>query len=237
MNLKAQKPILYLITRGATTADTGPASKEFHDLLALVRAAVTAGIDLIQLREKQLTARVLFELTQQAVEITRGSDTALLVNDRADIARAAGAEGVHLAANSLAAQLVRRTFGPNFLIGVSTHIQLELQNAQEAGADFAVFGPVFETSSKLQYGAPLGLNELQEAAAVVAPFPVIAIGGITFTNATECLRAGAAGVAAIGLFSEASSLAARVDAIRRGDQEADSRSRRQEQDAGITEES
>jgi thiamine-phosphate pyrophosphorylase len=215
MNLKAQKPILYLITRGATTAETHPGSKDFHDLLTLVRAAVAAGIDLIQLREKQLTARTLFELTRQAVAITRGSDTALLVNDRADIARAAGADGVHLAANSLAAQLVRRTFGPNFLIGVSTHSQLELQHAKDEGADFAVFGPVFETSSKMQYGPPLGLNKLQEAAAAVAPFPVIAIGGITSTNATECLRGGAAGIAAIGLFSEASSLAATAEAIRR----------------------
>jgi thiamine-phosphate pyrophosphorylase len=215
MNLKAHKPILYLITRGATTADTRPASKEFHDLLTLVRAAVAAGIDLIQLREKQLTARTLFELTQRAVEITRGSVTSLLVNDRADVARAAGADGVHLAANSLAAQIVRRTFGANFLIGVSTHSQLELQNANEAGADFAVFGPVFETSSKLQYGSPLGLNELQEAAAAVAPLPVIAIGGITTTTATQCLTGGAAGVAAIELFSDASSLAATAEAIRR----------------------
>jgi thiamine-phosphate pyrophosphorylase len=219
MNLKVPKPILYLITRGATTADTGPASKEFQDLLTLVSAAVAAGINLIQLREKQLTARTLFELTQQAVEITRGSDTALLVNDRADVARAAGADGVHLASDSIAAQLVRQTFGPNFLIGVSTHSQLELQNAKEAGADFAVFGPVFETSSKMPYGAPLGLTTLQQAVAAVAPFPVLAIGGITSRNATECLRSGAAGVAAIGLFSEASSLAARVKAIRRWNQE------------------
>jgi thiamine-phosphate pyrophosphorylase len=213
MRIKIQKPILYLITRGATTAETQPPSKEFQDILNLVRAAVAAGINLVQLREKQLTARALYELTVCAAEITSGSETALLVNDRADIARAAGADGVHLASNSLEAGLVRATFGSDFLVGVSTHSQAELQQARDAGADFAVFGPVFETRSKAAYGPPLGLQYLQKAAGAVAPFPVLAIGGISSTGAVECLRAGATGVAAIGLFADPSSLKSTVDAI------------------------
>jgi thiamine-phosphate pyrophosphorylase len=215
MRRKLQKPILYLITRGATTAATDPSSKEFHDLLILTRAAVDAGIDLIQLREKQLTTRVLYELTERAAEIIRGTKTALLVNDRVDVARAAGANGVHLTSNSLDARLVRRTLGNDFIIGVSTHSQLELQQACDADADFAVFGPVFETRSKINYGPPVGLASLTAAAEAVAPFPVLALGGVSITNAIECLRAGADGVAGISLFSEPSSLKGTVAAIRR----------------------
>lgn len=214
MRLKLQKPILYLITRGATTAETHRASKEFQDILTLVRAAVAAGLNLVQLREKQLTARTLYELTSCAAEITSGSATALLVNDRADIARAAGADGVHLAANSIDAALIRQTFGKEFFVGVSTHSQAELQQARDAGADFAVFGPVFETSSKAQYGPPLGLHILQTAIRAVAPFPVVALGGVSLTNAIDCLRAGAAGVAGISLFGKPSSLKSVTDAIR-----------------------
>lgn len=215
MMLQNQKPILYLITRGATTAATSPASKEFQDILALVRAAVAAGVNLIQLREKQLTARTLYELTAGAAAITRGTATSLLVNDRADIARAAGADGVHLASNSIEPAVIRQTFGKDFVIGVSTHSQAELLRARDASADFAVFGPVFETSSKAQYGSPVGLQSLSEVARAVAPFPVLALGGVSFANARECLRAGAAGIAAISLFAEPSSLQSTVAAIRR----------------------
>jgi thiamine-phosphate pyrophosphorylase len=181
----------------------------------LVSAAVAAGIDQIQLREKQLTARTLYELTAAAVEITRGSGTALLVNDRADIARGAGADGVHLTSNSISAKVIRQTFGDDFLIGVSTHSPAELLQARDAGADFVVFGPVFETGSKIGYGPPVGLQRLKEAAGAVAPFPVLALGGVSSANATACLRAGATGVAAISLFAEPSSLKSVVDAIHR----------------------
>lgn len=217
MMLQNQQPILYLITRGATTATTSPASKEFQDILALVRAAVAAGLNLIQLREKLLTARTLYDLTACAAAITRGTATSLLVNDRADIARAAGADGVHLASDSIDAAVIRQTFGKDFLIGVSTHSQAELQRARDASADVAVFGPVFETSSKAQYGAPVGLQTLSEAARAAAPFPVLALGGVSIANAGECLRAGAAGIAGISLFAEPSSLQSTVAAIRRSE--------------------
>lgn len=165
-------------------------------------AAVAAGLELIQLREKRLTARVLFELTQQSVALTRGSATRLLVNDRADVAAAAGADGVHLTTHSIDAGTVRRTFGKDFLIGVSTHSLAKAEVANEDGADFVVFGPVFATSSKENYGPPAGLGNLESVANHLTPFPVLALGGVEVTNARECLRAGASGIAGISLFAE-----------------------------------
>src|SRR2546423_7865571 len=109
MKLELSKPILYLITRGASTKATTPASLEFKQILDQVSAAVAAGIDLVQLREKRLTARTLLELTSAATRVTQGSSTRLLVNDRADIATAAGAHGVHLTTQSIDARTVRKT--------------------------------------------------------------------------------------------------------------------------------
>jgi thiamine-phosphate pyrophosphorylase len=200
MPLLLPKPILYLITRGATAEATTSASKEFRRILDQVSAAVAAGVQLIQLREKRLTARVLFELTACAAEITRGTSTRLLVNDRADIAAGARAEGVHLTTRSLEPRIVRRTFGDDFLIGASAHSLAEAKNARDGGADFIVFGPIFPTPSKEEYGPPLGLDCLAEVASELAPFPVLALGGISTDNALECLRAGASGVAGISLF-------------------------------------
>jgi len=212
--LLSSAPILYLITSGNLTSGTSPADLSFAQLLQLVRRAVDAGVSLIQLREKQLSAVVLFELAQKAAAITRPSATRLLINDRADIARAAGANGVHLTAQSLEAGLVRRTFGPDFLIGVSSHSLAEARAARTGGADFAVFGPVFDTPSKRAYGAPVGLERLAAAAAELKPFPVIAIGGVAQENLARCQAAGASGIAGISLFNDQSDLAGTVGAIR-----------------------
>ncbi len=165
-------------------------------------AAVAAGLELIQLREKRLTTRVLFELSEQSAGLTRGSATRLLVNDRADVAAAAGADGVHLTTQSIDAATIRRTFGEDFLIGVSTHSLAEAEVAKEDGADFVVFGPVFATPSKENYGPPTGLAKLEGVAKELAPFPVLALGGVDVTNARDCLRAGASGIAGISLFEE-----------------------------------
>jgi len=200
MPLLLPKPILYLITRGATAEATTSASAEFHDILDQVSAAVAAGVQLIQLREKKLTARVLFELTVRMAEITRRTSTRLLVNDRADIAASAGADGVHLTARSLEPKIVRRTFGDEFLIGASTHSLAEATSARDGGADFVVLGPIFPTPSKDEYGPPLGVHCLADVASGLAPFPVVALGGISIENARECLRAGASGIAGISLF-------------------------------------
>jgi thiamine-phosphate pyrophosphorylase len=152
-------------------------------------------------------------LAARSVEITQGTETRLLVNDRADVSQAAGADGVHLTAQSLEAEIIRRAFGPDFLIGVSTHTLSEALSSRDGGADFIVFGPVFDTPTKRAYGAPLGIESLRQAAQTLAPFPVIALGGITRENAPAVLRAGAGGIAAIQLFSDANKLEEIVAAI------------------------
>jgi thiamine-phosphate pyrophosphorylase len=206
MALKLQTPLLYLITNGTTTAQTTPASKDFSQILELIESAVAARITLVQIREKSLTARVLFELAKRGAQIVQDSDTRILINDRADIAYSAGAHGVHLATTSLDTSAVREAFGADFLIGVSTHSLVEATAARDGGADFVVFGPVFPTASKQTYGEPVGLDALREAASVLAPFPVIALGGVATENISDCFRAGAAGVAAIRLFSDKTKL-------------------------------
>jgi thiamine-phosphate pyrophosphorylase len=213
MSQTLNAPISYLITSGQTNPATTHASAEFARLLALVAAAVAAHVTLVQLREKLLRPRVLYELTVRAATITRGTATRLLVNDRADIARAAGADGVQLTTRSLPAHVVRRVFGADFLIGVSTHTLAEAQAARADGADFAVFGPIFDTPSKRAYGPPVGLAQLRAVAHELAPCPVIAIGGITRTNMSDTLAAGAQGIAAIRLFAEPQTLAAGVRAL------------------------
>ena len=207
------QPIIYLITTGATNDRTTPSSKEFVDVLKVVAAAVAAKVSLIQLREKRLSARVLFELTVQAAQITRKTETRLLVNDRADIAHAAEADGVHLSTRSLEADVIRRTFGPNFLIGVSTH-SIEEARAARDDADFAVFGPVFETDSKAVYGPPQGVTKLAEVARELAPFPIIALGGVGLENLAECYKAGVSGIAGIGIYNHRETLSDIVHMIR-----------------------
>ena len=193
--------------------DSSPASEDFKDILTLVRAGCRARVSLIQLREKNLPSRTLYELALRCAEITAGTYTRLLINDRADIARAARADGVHLTTRSVEACVIRRTFGTEFLIGVSTHSLAEARAARDEGADFAVFGPVFDTPSKRIYGTPVGLDRLREAAQNLSPFPLIAIGGVTLKNARVVLDAGAKGVAAIRLFSDASDISQVVRSI------------------------
>ena len=211
---KLQPPLLYLITSGATTAQTTSATKDFTNVLELVRAAVTAAIDLVQIREQSLRASVLYQLATSAAAITSGSATKLLVNDRSDIAFAAGADGVHLTTHSLGADVVRRTCGDGFLIGVSTHSLAEADMARRNGADFVVFGPVFATPSKDEYGEPAGLSNLAQVALELSPFPVLALGGLNIDSVADCIQAGAAGVAAISMFSDSERLGEIVKEIR-----------------------
>jgi thiamine-phosphate pyrophosphorylase len=214
MPLDLPKPIIYLITSGATTKTTTPESSDFARVLTLVEAAVAAQIPLLQLREKHLSARVLYELATRAAKIARGTGTRLLVNDRSDIACAAGAAGVHLTSGSLTADVVRNTYGSEMLIGVSTHSLEQARAARDAGGDFVVFGPIFETESKRVFGEPLGLRKLNEVARELDGFSVVAIGGVTAGNVVECFRAGASGVAAIRLLNDAENLRPRVEEIR-----------------------
>lgn len=192
MSLNLEKPLIYLITKGEAT-DSNSAESCVR-ILETVRAAVEQEISLIQIREKRLSGRQLFELTAAAAEITHGSETRLLVNDRSDIALAAKADGVHLTTSSLSAAIIRKTLPKNFVIGVSTHSVDEAILANKDGADFAVFGPVFTTPGK---GEPCGLTELHAVCEKLKPFPIIGLGGIDETNFESVLRSGASGIAAI----------------------------------------
>ena len=214
MALQFRKPILYLITRGASKPSTTSKSPEFQAILTQVSAAVSAGIDLIQIREKNLSARVLFELCEQAVRLTSGTATRVLVNDRADIAAGAEAAGVHLTTRSLDASTVRKTFGAELLIGGSTHSLDEAVAARNDGADFIVFGPICETPSKVEYGTPVGVEQLSKVTNQLGPFPVIALGGVTLSNAQDCLNRGASGIAGISLFSDHAKLAVIAGALK-----------------------
>jgi thiamine-phosphate pyrophosphorylase len=147
---------------------------------------------MIQVREKDLPAADLFALVCKVRDLAAGSKTRVLVNDRLDIALAAGIDGVHLPANGLPAERVRPLIK---LLGVSTHTVEEAIAAERAGADFIVFGPIFESPGK----SAVGLEPLRKVAGSVK-IPVLAIGGITVDNAGEVLNAGAAGIAGIRLF-------------------------------------
>lgn len=214
MPLSPHRPLLYLITSGATTRQTTSSTKEFLHILQLTEAAVAARIELLQIREKKLNTRTLFDLATQAAGITRGSSTHLLINDRADVAAGAGADGVHLTSDSIPVESVRSALGPDFVIGASTHSADEAAAARMSGADFVVFGPVFETLSKPIYGEPLGIRALSHVVSTVPGFPVLALGGLEVDNVTECAQAGAAGVAAITMFTDPTRLEAIADEVR-----------------------
>ena len=164
------------------------------DILGSIRRAAEAGVDFIQIREKDLNSRDLFDLTLGAVSAIRAWPTRVLVNGRVDIALAAGAHGVHIPARSILPSQFRRIAPSGFLIGVSCHSTTELAEAE--GADFAVYGPVFDTPGK---GPPLGLDSLRDAVRI-SPVPIYALGGVTAEDAPSCLNAGAIGIAGIRLF-------------------------------------
>jgi thiamine-phosphate pyrophosphorylase len=185
-------PITYLITRGEATPDNFDEKRK--EILGLIRTAAECGITLVQIREKKLTAKLLYSLVSDGVEITRTFSTRLLVNERADIAVAARADGVHLTSRSIPAAIVRCIFGDELMIGVSTHSISDIDRAVSDGADLVVFGPIFITPGK---GSPIGLHELSSVSRRFHPFPVLGLGGIDETNFSNVLDAGASGFAAI----------------------------------------
>lgn len=193
--------IVYLITPGEATASDFDKSRDA--ILETVEHAISLGVDMIQLREKQLPAKLLFEIARDIVIAARESRTKILVNDRFDIAIAAGAHGVHLTSVSIPVEAVRAATPKEYVIGVSTHSLVSADAAKNAGADFVVLGPVFDTPGK---DTPLGLEQFRVACETLSPFRVIALGGINLENAKSVIEAGAAGVAGIGAFNEAQSL-------------------------------
>ncbi|MDP9112675.1 MAG: thiamine phosphate synthase [Acidobacteriota bacterium] len=179
-----------------TDRRTLPAHTNFLDNIA---RNLAEGIEWIQIREKDLSPRELFDLTALALALPNPGQTKILVNSRVDVALAAGANGVHLPGGSPVPRRWRACSPQGFLIGVSCHALDEVRTAEQEGADYVVFGPVFAPLSKLTRLEPRGMDALAKAARAVR-IPVLALGGITRENAQDCMRAGAAGVAAISLY-------------------------------------
>jgi thiamine-phosphate pyrophosphorylase len=211
LSLNNSSPLIYLITDRGRLAH----KQDADDLAALIdftSAAACAGVDMIQMRERDLSAKALFTLTENIVSSSRPYRTRVLINDRADIAMASGA-GVHLTTRSMTAETIRNTFGAEVLVGVSTHSLEEAEAAERGGADFIVFGPTFETESKKSYGPPVGLDKLEEVCHKLQ-IPVLALGGINLSNFHLALDRGASGIAAISLFTDADDLRSAVDKIK-----------------------
>jgi thiamine-phosphate pyrophosphorylase len=202
---------LYYITD--RTQFPGDRLEQEHRLLEKIAECAAAGIEMVQLREKDLEVRALEELAHKAMAALGTSRTRLLINSRTDVALACGAHGVHLRAHDLRASEVRAIFlqahvptgqaGAIPVIGVSAHSVVEVASAEAHGADFAVFAPVFEKEGATNRE---GLEQLRlichRAEMAQPPMPVLALGGITLENAQCCLEAGAAGIAAIRLFQQ-----------------------------------
>ncbi len=171
-----------------------------------IAEAITAGVDWVQIREKDLPTRRLLGLTASAVEQARRcGNTRVMVNDRLDVALAAGAHGVHLGTRSMPPSLVRKLASKEFVVGASCHSLAEARAAQAGGADYILLGPIFSTPSKLQYGPPLGLPVLREVTAQLS-IPIFALGGITVDRVALCRQNGAAGIAGIRIFQDSDSL-------------------------------
>jgi thiamine-phosphate pyrophosphorylase len=181
----------YITSRGSL-----PAGASLIDNIA---RNLNAGVEWVQIREKDLSARDLFDLTAQVLGLPNPRKSRILVNTRVDVALAAGAAGAHLPAGSPAPHFWRALTPPGFLIGVSCHTIDEVRAAQDQGADYAVFGPVFPPRSKAAGLEPRGIEGLVQAVRTVR-IPVLALGGITAANVENCIQAGAAGIAAISLY-------------------------------------
>lgn len=171
-------------------------------LRQIVRAAAS-GVQLIQLRERDLEGRVLFDLARRAVDAVRGTSTRILVNDRLDVALAARAHGVHLRGDSFPASRVRSIAPAGFLIGQSVHSVADARAASSGDADYLLYGNVFETASKP--GRPgAGLQQLSDVVRATT-CPVLAVGGVSVERVPEVVATGAAGFAAISRFAEPAS--------------------------------
>ena len=206
--------LLYYITDRSQFA--GDEAGRRRSLLAKIAEAAACGVDYIQLREKDLPTRELESLAREAAEVmarieSKVHRSALLINSRTDVALTCGADGVHLRGDDISPRDVRKTWAQNAvtsgpravrtgatppIIAVSCHSLTDVHRAAEEGADFAVFGPVFEKAGSDPH--PAGLQIL--ARACKEEIPVLALGGITLQNAMFCLEAGAAGIAGIRLF-------------------------------------
>ena len=190
----AKRPLFYYITD----------RKRLHgrSLLGCICRAVEWGVDFIQIREKDLEDRALFELTRRVLTAARGTKCRVLVNGRADVALAAGAHGVHLPSMGFQISDIRKWLPADLLIGVSVHTMTEIRRACAQRADYLLLGHLFPTESKLGYGSPVGLRRLRKACSSTS-VPILGLGGIKPELIESVLDCGAAGVAGIGLFQDA----------------------------------
>ena len=188
--------------------------RALEELWAVLPQAARAGLTDVMIREKDLAGGPLLSLVQGTLAHARPAGVRVIVNDRLDVALAAGADGAHLGVAGIPVAEARRFLGPKLTLGASTHNLAELRAAQEGGADYATFGPVFATASKAAYGPPLGVEALCEAVRS-SSMPVLALGGITADRARELGGSGIAGVAAIGALLADAAFPAGVGAIAR----------------------
>jgi len=180
---------LYLITDRKLLAS-------YEALTAAVEESLKGGARAVQLREKDAVTRELLDAAYSLREITRRYKARLFINGRVDIAMAVGADGVHLGISDIPVHAARKAAGNDMLIGASAHSVTEAKRAEQEGADFVTFGPVYETPSKLQYGKPVGVQAIERVKEEVS-IPVFAIGGVNRERVGEALKAGAYGVAII----------------------------------------
>jgi thiamine-phosphate pyrophosphorylase len=206
-----ERPIVCYVTDGNSLDAASRPGNRTADVLAKIQNAMAAGVDWVQIRERDLPAKDLLSLARGAVETAVRSGRAsveVILNDRVDVALAARAAGVHLGSESLPVADVRGwcragNAPRDWLVGASCHSLGQAQEAESAGASYIFFGPIFDTPSKRPFGPPQGLRKLEEVSRAVG-IDVVAIGGINQANALSCLAAGAAGVAAIRLFQQSS---------------------------------
>ena len=190
-----------------------PARLAAGELAALVPELAAAGVDVVQLREKELEAGDLLRLGEPIAEACRASGVPFVVNDRPDVALALGADGVHLGQNDLPVAVARRIL-PDALIGLSTHSPTEAEAATRAGVDYFAVGPVYETPTKP--GRPAaGLELVAQVASLPTELPWFAIGGIDLSTVGEVLAAGATRIVVVRAITEAADPAAAAAALRR----------------------
>ena len=168
------------------------------DFFGTLERILKKGIRMVQLREKEMKGRELYELAVKVRELTKRYDALLIINGRFDIAIAVGADGVHLPENHIPPSAVKRLF-PNLIVGFSAHSPESAKRAEEEGADFVTISPIFKTSSHPQ-AKPLGPKAIRETAEKVK-VPVYALGGITWEKAKVCYKNGAYGIAGITMFT------------------------------------
>ena len=187
-----------------------PAQASGRSVIEIGEILLSAGIRLIQLRDKQASSRELYEHARRLSELVRAQRGTCIVNDRADVARAAGADGVHVGQDDLPVELARRVIGPGKLVVFSTHVLAQVRDADRSSADYVAFGPIFPTSSKERPDPVVGLAGLREARKATRK-PLVAIGGITVQNAREVIEAGADSVAVISDLLKAGDLHQRAE--------------------------